>query len=76
MQTMTQGRAWCSYEQMTESLQGIIYGNATSDACEITDCATGKGAYVSMRMRLACEVLAADGGDPAQHYEVCPASGA
>ena len=55
---------------MCESLRGVIYGNAASEACQVTDTETNMGVYVSMRMRLACEIKRAGQQHVAERYEV------
>lgn len=55
---------------MSESLRAVIYGNATSESCHITDCATDQGVYVSMRMRLMCEIRRAGKAFVDQRLEV------
>jgi hypothetical protein len=60
----------CRYAHMCESLRGVIYGNAASEACQVTDTETNMGVYVSMRMRLACEIKRAGQQHVAERYEV------
>ena len=56
---------------MGESLRSVIYGDATSDSCEVTDCESDKGVYVSMRMRLKCEIRRAGKKFVDESFEVC-----
>jgi predicted kinase len=62
--------ARCRYDSMEQALRGVIFGNATSDACRVEDCETGMGVYVSMRMRLACEIVRAGESGVDERYEV------
>jgi hypothetical protein len=67
-------RFGCRYDSMREALKSAIYGNTTSDSCMVTDCETGMGVNVSMRMRLKCEIRRAGKTFVDEGYEVrCPA---
>lgn len=62
------------YNAMCESLKSVIYGNTTPDACSITDCESGMGVFVSLRMRLSCEIRRSGKLLVAERYEARPAA--
>jgi NAD+ kinase len=59
------------YDSMCESLKSVIYGNTTLESCSITDCASGMGVFVALRMRLTCEITRQGKGFVDETYEVC-----
>lgn len=58
------------FRSVTEDLRHAIYGKTTSDACQMPDGGADMGVNVSLRMRLACEIVRAGKTLVDQQYEV------
>lgn len=59
------------FESVVEDLDSVIYGRSKPSACKMPDGSASMGVNVSLRMRLACEIVRAGKTLVDQQYEVC-----
>lgn len=60
-----------SYGTVTEDLSNVIYGRSNPSACSLPDGSASMGVNVSLRMRLACDIIRSGKVLVDQQYEVC-----
>lgn len=59
------------FESVVDDLENVIYGRTKPSACKMPDGSASMGVNVSLRMRLACEIVRAGKVLVDQLYEVC-----